>query len=70
MLFQTKKRFVVLDRPVGIEIAGKLHRLSPLIQVALRRLSFDLFFFQFVLADGMTCRLHQTGIDGNAFIDG
>ena len=70
MLFQTKKRFVVLDRPVGIEIAGKLHRLSPLIQVALRRLSFDLFFFQFALADGMTYRLYQTGIDGNAFIDG
>ncbi len=45
MLFQTKKRLVVLDRPVGIEIAGKLHRLSQLIQVALRRLSFDLFFF-------------------------
>ncbi len=70
MLFQTKVRLVVLDGPVGIEIAGKLHRLSELIQVALRRFLFALFFFQFVLAEGMTCRLHQTGINGNAFIDG
>ena len=70
LLFQAKERFVVLDRPVGIEIARKFHRLSEPIQAALRRFSFDLFFPQLVLADGMTCRLHQTGIDGNAFIDG
>ena len=70
MLFQTKVGFIILDRPVGIEIAGKLHRLSQLIQISLRRLSFDPFFPQFVLAEGMTCRLYQTGIDGNAFIDG
>jgi len=70
MLFQTKVGLVILDRPVGIEIAGKLHRLSQLIQISLRRLSFDPFFPQFVLAEGMTCRFHQTGIDGNALIDG
>ena len=70
MLFQTEMWLVVLDRPVGIEIAGKLHRLAVLIQAALRRFSFGPFFFEFVLAEGMTGRLYQAGIDGDAFIDG
>ena len=70
MLFHAKVGLVVLDRPVGIEIARKFHRLSQPIQAALRRFLFDLFFPQFVLTDGMTRRLHQAGIDGNAFIDG
>jgi hypothetical protein len=70
MFFQSKVWLVVLDRPVGIEIAGKLHRFSKFIQDSLRRLSFDPFFFQFILAEGMAGRLYQTGIDGNAFIDG
>ncbi len=46
MLFQAKVRLVVFDRPVGIEIAGRPHRLSQLIQVALWRFSFAPFFFQ------------------------
>ena len=70
MLFQAKVRLVVFDRPVGIKIAGKLHRLSQLIQAALRRFSFAPFFFQLVFAEGMTGRLYEAGIDGNAFIDG
>jgi len=70
MLFQTKVWFVILDRPVGIKIAGELHRLSHFIQGSLRRLSFDPFFFQLVLADGMAGGLYQAGVDGNAFIDG
>ena len=61
---------VVFDRPVGIEIAGKLHRLSRFVQASLRRFSFDFFFFQLVFADGMAGRFYQAGIDGNAFIDG
>ena len=70
MLFQAKVGFVIFDRPVGIEIAGKFHWLSQLIQVTLRRLSFDPFFFQFILAEGMAGGLYQSGIDGDAFIDG
>lgn len=70
MLFEAKVWLVVLDRPVGIKIAGKLHRFSQLIQGSLRRLSFDPFFFQLVLADGMAGGLYQAGIDGNALIDG
>lgn len=70
MLFQAKVRLVVLDRPVGIEIAGKLYRLTQRIQAALRRFSFDLFFPQLVLAEGMAGGLHQSGIDGDALVDG
>lgn len=70
MLFQTKVGFVILGRPVGIEIAGKLHQVSHLVQAALRRFSFDPFFFQLVLAEGMAGGLYQTGINGNAFING
>lgn len=70
MLFQAKVRLVVLDCPVGIKIAGKLHRLSQLIQAALRRFSFAPFFFQLVFAEGMAGGLYEAGIDGNAFMDG
>ena len=70
MLFQTKVRLVVLDCPVGIEVAGKLHRLSHLIQTALGSFFFNSFFLQFVLAEGMTGRLYESGVDGNSFVDG
>ena len=65
-----KVRLVVFDRPVGIKIAGELHRLSRFVQASLRRFSFDLFFFQLVFVDATAGRFYQAGIDGNAFIDG
>ena len=70
VLFQSKVRLVVFDRPVGIEISGELRRFSQLIQAALRCFSFSPFFPQFVFADGTAGRFYQAGIDGHAFIDG
>jgi len=70
VLLQSKVRDLISHCPVRIEIAGKLHRLSRLIQASFRRFSFDFFFLQFIFADGMAGRLYQAGVDGNAFIDG
>ena len=70
MLFQAKVGLIVFSRPIRIEITGKLHRLARLVQASIGRFSFDSFFFQFFLAEGMAGRLYQTGVDSNAFVDG
>jgi len=70
MLFETKMRDVVSHGPIGIEIAGEFKKISVLVQLALRRFSFVLFFFQFFFGEGTAGRLHQTRIDGDAFVDG
>ena len=61
---------VILDRPVRFEITRKLKHVAVFIQFSLRSLSLFLFFLQFLLAEGLTGRLNQAGIDGYAFVDG
>ena len=70
MFLEPEVGFVILDRPVRFEIAGKLKEVAIFIQLSLRSFSLFLFLLQFLLAKGMTGRLNQAGIDGYAFVDG
>jgi len=69
VLLEPEVGFVILDHPVRFEITGKLKDVTVFIQLSFGSFSLFLFFFQFLLAEGMTGRLNQAGVDGYAFID-
>jgi hypothetical protein len=69
VLLEPEVRFVIFDRPVRFEFPGKLKEVAIFIQLTLGSFSLFLFFLQFLLAEGMTGRFNQAGIDGYAFVD-
>ena len=70
MFLKSEMRDFILDRPVGFDIPGKLQEVAVFVQSSRRDFSFLLFFFQLFLADGMRCRLNQSGVYGYSFVDG
>ena len=70
VFLEPEVRLVILDRPVRFEITGKFKDVAVFIQLSLGSFSLFLFFLQFLLAEGMTGRFNQAGIDGYAFVDG
>ena len=70
VLLETEVGLVILDHPVRFEVTGKLKDIAIFIQLSLRSFALFPFFLQFLLAEGMTGRLNQAGIDGYAFVDG
>lgn len=69
MFFESEVRNFIFHRPVRFQIAGELERLAILIDLAIRRLSFQLFFFQFFRFKWMGSGLNQAGVNGNALVD-
>jgi len=70
MFLEPEVRLVILDRPVRFKIPGKFKDVAVFIQLTIGSFSLFLFFLQFLLAEGMTGRFNQAGIDGYAFVDG
>jgi len=70
MFLQTVVRFIILDSPVGFKIPGEFKRVPLFIQLTRRGFSFLFFFFQLLFAHGMTDRLNQACVNGDAFVNG
>jgi len=70
MFFEPEVRGVIFDHPVGFEIPGELQRLAVFIALALFGAAASALFFQLVVAQGTAGGLDQSGIDGNALVDG
>ena len=70
MFLQSVVGFVILDNPVGVQITRELKVIPVLVYLSLRGLSFFSLFLDLLIADRVTGRLHQAGINGYAFIDG
>jgi hypothetical protein len=70
MFLQSVVGFVILDNPVGVQITRELKVIPVLVYLSLRGLSFFSLFLNLLIADRVTGRLNQSGINGYAFIDG
>jgi hypothetical protein len=70
MFLQPEVRGIIFDHPVGFEIAGELQWFAVFIMLSFLGLAVIALFFQLVVAQGAACRLDQSGIHGNAFVDG
>lgn len=67
MFFENIMGDIIFDCPVRFQIAENLRGLPVLSNFPS---GVCLIFFQFFLAPGMAGRLNQTGVNGNAFVDG
>ena len=68
VLLKPIMRDIIFDRPIRFEIPGKLKKIPIFAQFPFGCFSF-FSLFQPVLADGMTGRLNQTGVNGYTFVD-
>jgi hypothetical protein len=70
MLFKTKVGYIIPGGPVRIEISGEFEKIPVLVQFPFGALSFLFLFIESLFAHGTTGRLHQSGVNSYALVDG
>ena len=61
---------IIFNRLVRFQIARELEKIPILVQFTFRSLFLQFFLFKFIRFERMGSRLHQTGVNSYAFVDG